>query len=114
MSAEKVNGHSVEPPVAPGEVTITRRCFKCERPLGTLEEWTFGGVVLCAPCFTETVKASEEAEKPARRRKAAIPKWTAHLPDGTRITRPFEATDEDAARKHAAFVCGRPVEVKPA
>lgn len=76
MSADKVNGHSVEPPVAPGTVTITEtldRCFKCEQPVAPLKQWTFSGVLLCEPCYRETVKASEGAEKPRKPRKRKKP-----------------------------------------
>lgn len=69
----KVNGVHVDPPLPPGTVTITERCFKCEKPVGPLEQFTFSGVLLCEPCYRETVKASEAPSKPRRRRKKHVP-----------------------------------------
>ena len=67
------NGHSIEPPVPPAvaitEAEPTHRCFKCESVLPTLQEFVFGGVVLCEPCYRETVAASETAAAPKRRRR---------------------------------------------
>lgn len=65
---DKVNGSHVEPPGVPGDVAIAHRCFKCEKPLGTFEQWTLGGVLLCEPCYRETDAASQKQAKPKRSR----------------------------------------------